>query len=1292
MGQYASVENALPGWSAYYGTNLQTQVRQNSVTIGSENISIFGPEYCPEYGVVALEGVYSVSLQGGCYTGANKVSIVQTGLIPAWANSLQFKASSTNGLSVTIGSQSVPFVSIGNDLYACAVSAFAGLEEELGFTGATCSYCILDAITFSPQFPPTVAAFIGSPTSGWAPLTVTFTDISCGSITNRFWDFGDGNTTNTTGTSLQHTYSAGIYSVSLTVSGLAGSDTNTKSNYIEAVAPRAPCSTYVLGWGDDSRGQADPPVVLNGVVAVAAGAFHSLALKSDGTVVGWGDNTTTPSGLSNAMAIAAGAYHNLALKSDGTVVGWGDNGSGESTIPSGLSNVVAIAAGGWHSLALMGDGTVVGWGDNTYGQSTPPTGLTGVAAIAAGVSHSLALKSDGTVVGWGYNSNGQTNVPSGLSNVVAVAAGAFHSLALKSDGTVVGWGFTAPPVGLSNVVAISAGYYHSLALMSDGTSVDWSYYDNLAPPAGLSNVVAIAAGWQYNLAVISPCFVSPPSALTATAVSWNQIDLSWTDNSNNEDGFKIERAPDSGGSPGTWAQIATVVSNVTAYSDTGLSPNTKYWYRVRAYNIDNDSRYSDQASDTTLPRPPHAPSGLTATAVSTNQINLLWTDNDNPSNLDGFKIERAPDNSGSPGTWVQIATVGADVTTYSDAGLSPNMKYWYRVRAYNTYGDSDYSNQASDTTLPLPPQAPSSLTATTVSGRQINLSWVDNSGDQDGFKIERAPSDSGPWTQIAQVLASTTGYRDVGIWPSTTYYYRVRAYNRGGDSDSSNMADATTLAQCPASVVGWGDNTYGQATPPAGLNDAAAVAGGYQSLALRSDGSVVGWGANFGGEAVPPAGLTGVVAISAGAFHSLALKSDGTVVGWGYNGRAVPPPGLTGVVAIAAGYDHSLALKSDGTIVSWDDNGQAAPPAGLVGVVAIAAGFDYSLALKSDGTVVGWGANNYGQAVPPVGLAGVVAIAAGYSHSLALKSDGTIVGWGWNAYGQVVPPAGLTKVVAIAAGFGHSLALKSDGTVVAWGYNYYGQTVLPEGLTGVVSIAAGEDHSLALISPCFVSPPSALTATAVSSNQIDLSWTNNSSNEDRFGIERAASFAGPWSQIGTVDSNVTMYSDMGVSCGQTYYYRVRSYNAVASSLYSDVASANTSPDDTDCDGLPNSWTQQYFGHPTGQASDKSRAQDDPDGDGFTNLQEFQAGTDPTNSASAFRIISVAQEGDDIRVTWATAGGRTNLVQATSDLEGGYSNISPNILITGSGDTTTNFVDAGGAANAPSRYYRIRLVP
>ncbi len=164
------------------------------------------------------------------------------------------------------------------------------------------------------------------------------------------------------------------------------------------------------------------------------------------------------------------------------------------------------------------------------------------------------------------------------------------------------------------------------------------------------------------------------------------------------------------------------------------------------------------------------------------------------------------------------------------------------------------------------------------------------------------------------------------------------------------------------------------------------AAGLAHALHLTGAGTVVAWGDDYYGQASPPAGLSGVTAIAAGGYHSLALKSDGTVVAWGddYFGQASPPAGLSGVTAIAAGDSASLALKSDGTVVGWgrDIEGQATPPAGLSDVVAIAAAGKYSLALKSDGTVVHWG-DAYSYLIPPSGLV-ASQIAGGYYHGLAL--------------------------------------------------------------------------------------------------------------------------------------------------------------------------------------------------------------------------------------------------------------------------------------------------------------------
>jgi FtsP/CotA-like multicopper oxidase with cupredoxin domain len=290
------------------------------------------------------------------------------------------------------------------------------------------------------------------------------------------------------------------------------------------------------------------------------------------------------------------------------------------------------------------------------------------------------------------------------------------------------------------------------------------------------------------IATASPLSSSPPT-----------VALSWTDNSNNEMGFIIERATNIGFTAGFTAFPITA-ANVTAFTDTTVAPTTQYWYRVHAHNLGGDSANATAGPVTTPGLLPAAPTNLTATPVGpTLQVNLAWSDNSN--NETSFRIERA---TGS-GAFVPLTTTLPNVVVFSDTTVTTGTAYSYRVFAVNGFGDSSPSN----TVAVGVPAAPSNLVATAsalnATPPTVSLSWTDNSNTESNFRIERA-TDAGFTLGLTTftVGANVTAFIDATVVPLTQYFYRVIAFNALGDSPPSNTATANTTAvmlQAPTNLV-----------------------------------------------------------------------------------------------------------------------------------------------------------------------------------------------------------------------------------------------------------------------------------------------------------------------------------------------------------------------------------------------------------------------------------------------------------------------------------------------------------
>jgi glucose/arabinose dehydrogenase/chitodextrinase len=296
-----------------------------------------------------------------------------------------------------------------------------------------------------------------------------------------------------------------------------------------------------------------------------------------------------------------------------------------------------------------------------------------------------------------------------------------------------------------------------------------------------------------------------PTGLNGTAVGSNQIDLTWTGSTDNVgvSGYRVERCQ--GSSCSNFVQITTTVG--TSYVDPGLTPATSYRYRVAAVDAaGNVSGYSNVVTVTTNAgqdtTPPSAPTALTASGVSSSQINLSWTGSTDNVGVSGYRLERCQGTGCS--NFVQVATpVG---TTFNDGGRTASTSYSYRVRAADAAGNlSAYSNVATATTSAAPdttpPTPPTGLSAAAASSSQINLSWT-GSTDNIGvttYRVERCQAAG--CSNFAEITtATTTSYANSGLAPSTSYSYRVRAADAAGNhSGYSNVATATTPSAPPVS-------------------------------------------------------------------------------------------------------------------------------------------------------------------------------------------------------------------------------------------------------------------------------------------------------------------------------------------------------------------------------------------------------------------------------------------------------------------------------------------------------------
>lgn len=746
---------------------------------------------------------------------------------------------------------------------------------------------------------------------------------------------------------------------------LPGLQTSASGNYVLAatnavggsvsqpinlvVQPQPATFTTVGVWGDNLSGQRDVPPGLVNPRAVAAGAFHNLALQGDGTVVAWGKNadgqTNVPPNLTNVVAIAAGGNHSLALQAGGNVVAWGRNWDGQTNVPPAATNVIAIGAGSVHSVALKADGSLLAWGGNNHGQTQLPNVTNEFIAIAAGYFHTLALRADHQVIAWGS----RATVPAAVSNVVAIAAGWEHSLALRADGSVWAWGDDSygqcqVPAVATNIVAIAAGYGYSVAQRADGAVLSWGtgVYGVTNVPWALRNVGDIVAGENHTVALVEqgPArFERLPRAVSAHVGGAAVLDAEVRGS---------ERLF------GQWLHDGAPVLNATNRQLllAQLQPTNAGDYVFVVSNAVSTSSSAPVAlavlatpEIATEPRqlnhPPALPLHLAAVAHGAPPLRYQWR----------FNGADLPETVRISGTQTEELAINA--TTYADSG--------------------DFSLVVSNVQGMV-----TSLVAQVLITPVI--AWGDNAARQlqipVGLTDIVAVSAGGEHSLALHVDGSVVAWGDNSAGqtnvPGTVQ--NAIAIAAGGTHSVALLADGR--------VIAWGDNTNGQCNVPAGATNMIAIAAGEtQTVGLRNDGVALLWGKYFGQPNFSIGIATNAIAVSAFDVNGGVLRADGVVQG------SVAFNPNTNFVAISGISRHLLALTANNDLLATGNRyyGQTDVPAAATNIVFFAAGGDHSLVLREDGQLIAWGANFSGQLDAPAVASNVVAISAGGAHNLALS-------------------------------------------------------------------------------------------------------------------------------------------------------------------------------------------------------------------------------------------------------------------------------------------------------------------
>jgi uncharacterized repeat protein (TIGR02543 family) len=294
---------------------------------------------------------------------------------------------------------------------------------------------------------------------------------------------------------------------------------------------------------------------------------------------------------------------------------------------------------------------------------------------------------------------------------------------------------------------------------------------------------------NFSTVVSAKPVLSTPTTVRAVSSWHNSINTSWSAVTG-ASGYQVYRATSS---TGTYSLIKTTTS--TSYNNTGLTYNTAYYYKIRAYKFLGSTKVYSNFSAVVSAKPlSSTPTAVRAVSSSYSSIKTSWS---SVAGASGYQVYRA---TSSRGTYSLIKTTTS--ISYNNTGLTTNKTYYYKVRAYKLVGTTkSYGNFSTVVSAKPVPSAPTTVQAVPSSYNIVKTSWSAVTGAS-GYQVYRATSSTGTYSLIK--TTTSTSYNNTGLATNKTYYYKVRAYRLVGTTkiygNFSKVVSARPVLSVPSNL------------------------------------------------------------------------------------------------------------------------------------------------------------------------------------------------------------------------------------------------------------------------------------------------------------------------------------------------------------------------------------------------------------------------------------------------------------------------------------------------------------